>query len=148
METVNFQCGNCGKLMAVSLAALGQQVHCPHCRQIVLAPAPNPAVPSPALAAPSASSSMPGPLIETPAAPPPMSEIESIFAPPDANSDALFPDRERALVEMPPAPFELPPAAEPMQQLGPMETTLTYHPTAHTDPGAVAPPDLDRKSVV
>jgi hypothetical protein len=85
---------------------------------------------------------MPGPLTETPAAPPPMSEIESIFAPPDANSDALFPDRERALVEMPPAPFEPPPAAVPMQQLGPMETTLTYHPTAHTEPGAAAPADL------
>jgi hypothetical protein len=39
MQTVNFQCGHCGKLMAVSVDFLGQQVRCPHCQQVVLAPA-------------------------------------------------------------------------------------------------------------
>jgi hypothetical protein len=39
MQTVNFQCGHCGKLMAVSVEFLGQQVRCPHCQQVVLAPA-------------------------------------------------------------------------------------------------------------
>jgi hypothetical protein len=48
MQTVNFQCGHCGKLMAVGVEFLGQQVRCPHCQQVVLAPAAN--VPAPATA--------------------------------------------------------------------------------------------------
>lgn len=39
MQTVNFQCGGCGKLMGVSAQYLGQQVRCPHCQQVVVAPA-------------------------------------------------------------------------------------------------------------
>ena len=39
MQTVQFQCGHCGKLMGVSHEFLGQQVRCPTCQQIVLAPA-------------------------------------------------------------------------------------------------------------
>ncbi len=39
MQTVNFQCGHCGNLMAVSVEYLGQQVRCPTCQQVVLAPA-------------------------------------------------------------------------------------------------------------
>jgi hypothetical protein len=47
MQTVNFQCGHCGKLMAVGVEFLGQQVRCPHCQQVVLAPATAAAVPEP-----------------------------------------------------------------------------------------------------
>ena len=45
MQTLNFQCGHCGNLMAVGLEYLGQQVRCPHCGGIVIAPreAPIPA---------------------------------------------------------------------------------------------------------
>src|SRR3954468_5525969 len=39
MQTVNFQCGHCGNLMGVSVEFLGQQVRCPHCQQVVVAPA-------------------------------------------------------------------------------------------------------------
>jgi DNA-directed RNA polymerase subunit RPC12/RpoP len=38
MQTLNFQCGHCGNLMAVSLEYLGQQVRCPHCGGVVVAP--------------------------------------------------------------------------------------------------------------
>jgi hypothetical protein len=38
MQTIQFVCGNCGKLMAVATEFAGQQVRCPHCQQIVLAP--------------------------------------------------------------------------------------------------------------
>ena len=38
MQTVNFQCGHCGKLLAVQRQHLGQQVRCPSCQQIVVAP--------------------------------------------------------------------------------------------------------------
>jgi len=48
MQTVNFQCGNCNNLMAVSAEFLGQQVRCPHCQAVVVAPAaPAPAKLSP-----------------------------------------------------------------------------------------------------
>jgi len=38
MATVNFQCGHCGKLMAVEAGHLGHQVRCPHCQGVVLTP--------------------------------------------------------------------------------------------------------------
>jgi hypothetical protein len=45
MQTVNFQCGHCGNLMAVSVENLGQQVRCPTCHQVVIAPAVTAAAP-------------------------------------------------------------------------------------------------------
>src|SRR5947209_7491787 len=39
MQTVNFNCPFCGKLMAVGLNLLGRNVRCPHCKQVVQAPA-------------------------------------------------------------------------------------------------------------
>lgn len=94
MRTVNFQCGHCGKLMGVPDTLLGQQVRCPHCLQVVLAPAPAPGA--------------------APAAPPPAAtqraeDLESIFA---AESDsALFGGPEKPLIEMPPEPPPVVPAA-------------------------------------
>jgi hypothetical protein len=37
MQTGTFQCGHCGKLIAVAGESLGQRVRCPHCLGIVLA---------------------------------------------------------------------------------------------------------------
>ena len=51
MQTVNFQCGHCGKLMAVGRENLGQQVRCPHCQQVVLAPSSEAPAPEPEPAA-------------------------------------------------------------------------------------------------
>src|SRR6516162_7345418 len=39
MQTHNFNCSHCGKLMAVGLNLLGRNVRCPHCKQVVQAPA-------------------------------------------------------------------------------------------------------------
>lgn len=39
MTTVNFTCGHCGRLMAVETQDLGKQVECPHCQQVIQAPA-------------------------------------------------------------------------------------------------------------
>lgn len=47
MQPIHFQCGNCGKLMAVSAEHVGQQVRCPHCQQIVIAPPAVSTVPPP-----------------------------------------------------------------------------------------------------
>jgi hypothetical protein len=57
MQTVNFNCPHCGNLMAVGTNLLGRNVRCPHCKQVVRAPAgageplvqtPAPPVPTPA----------------------------------------------------------------------------------------------------
>jgi phage FluMu protein Com len=39
MQTVNFNCSFCGKLMAVGTNLLGRNVRCPHCKQVLQAPA-------------------------------------------------------------------------------------------------------------
>jgi hypothetical protein len=136
METMNVQCGHCKQLLAVSTAVLGQQVRCPHCKQVILAPAP-----APAAVAPAPVGDVPPPEFLVPI--PPISQMEDIFAPPEANSDALFAGPQRGLVEMPPAPGSSPPLAEPSVLPGQMETTLTYHPPDRTEPSptAVGEPD-------
>jgi DNA-directed RNA polymerase subunit RPC12/RpoP len=95
MEPVQFQCGHCGKLMAVGAEHLGQQVRCPHCQQIVIAPPPS----SP-------------PNVETPPrmvettlhVPAPSGDAEDIFSSTEV-SDDLFGRSEPPRVEMPPEPI-------------------------------------------
>jgi len=41
MQTVTFSCPHCNNLMAVGTELLGQQVRCPTCQQIVIAPTPD-----------------------------------------------------------------------------------------------------------
>jgi hypothetical protein len=159
MDNVTFQCGNCQKLMAVNPSFLGQQVRCPHCQQVVLAPAPaspTPANPVPEPATLATAQQVPLPPADAPAAPPfeelkethigmpGVSELESIFGSPEANSDALFGDGPRGLVEMPldPAPPQAPAeqsAPAPPPVLGLMEPTLTYHPNESGSPDGKGP---------
>src|SRR5579871_549624 len=40
MQTVTFRCPHCNNLMAVGIELLGQQVRCPTCQQVVIAPVP------------------------------------------------------------------------------------------------------------
>jgi hypothetical protein len=99
MQTVNFQCGHCGNLMAVALEYLGQQVRCPHCQQVVIAPATD----QPAPEAP-----QPQPLPE-----PPFSashESEDIFNQNRESDDALFGSAQGPGLEIPVEPIPLPPA--------------------------------------
>jgi hypothetical protein len=89
METVQLQCGNCGKVMAISTEHLGGQVRCPHCQSVVQTPPRQPPAPVPLPAATLA------PQLES-------REGESIFAP-DEPSDDLFGERpQQNHVEMPP----------------------------------------------
>src|SRR5438034_7050741 len=90
METVNFPCAHCGKLMAVSTDHLGSQVQCPHCQGIVQAPA----APAPT-SRPGVSS--PLPQFQTL----PAGERESIFAGEEHPSDDLFGAPAEPLVELP-----------------------------------------------
>jgi hypothetical protein len=129
METVQFQCGSCRKLMAVAKDHLGQQVRCPHCQQVVLAPAPAPD-PQPAPAPTPAVPDLPAPLFT-----PPATDHEDIFSP-QSESDSLFDE---------PAPvrLELPPAAAPPAPNGlgdSVEPVLTPAPVSYWPPHEPAPP--------
>lgn len=103
MQTVNFQCGHCSNLMAVSTEYLGQQVRCPHCQQVVLAPAS--AAPQPA----------PAPEPERPFQS--LEQHEDIFHQPSETEDALFGQEEAPRLEMPApvplSPLDLPSAGSP-----------------------------------
>jgi hypothetical protein len=123
MATVNFQCGHCHNLMAVGEEFLGQQVRCPHCQQVVLAPAPAP--PSPAEL----------PSIEVPSA----DEDDSIFTPPEAANEDLFGEPPAPRVELPPdsavprlalddatLPTEPAPPGAPEPGVAMIEPTATY----------------------
>jgi hypothetical protein len=113
MQTVNFPCSHCGKLMAVSTEHLGQQVRCPNCQQVVLAP-PNPENPPP----PSPFPDLHVPSEEAP---------DSIFALPGQESDdALGGEQDLPKVEFPPEPAPLP--VDP--------PTLTYNNAELSDPSA------------
>ena len=86
MQTVNFPCGHCGKLMAVITEHMGQQVRCPNCQQIVVAP-PKPPAPAPF------------PVLHIPSEEAP----DSIFALPGQDSDdVLGGQKELPQVEFPP----------------------------------------------
>jgi hypothetical protein len=88
METIQIQCGSCGKLMGISSEHLGVQVRCPHCQAVVQAP---PAAPP----APQLGPSADPPEIKAPA------EVESIFAPPEPSEDLFDAAPQRPLIEMP-----------------------------------------------
>lgn len=118
MQTVNFQCGHCGRLMAVSTEFLGQQVRCPHCQQIVMAPTTTASAPT----IPPASSSLGQE--QTSFSLSSRNEQDSIFGPPEA-SDDLFggssgPRLDLFKSEPPPAP--------------------TLDQTVHLNPSAPSPP--------
>jgi hypothetical protein len=99
MQTVNFQCGHCNNLMAVGLEHLGQQLLCPHCQQVVVAPA----------------GALPAPDPTPPSAPDPISRSEDIFAQPGPNDDPLFgPDSDPPPEQpAPPSPVETAPEPQP-----------------------------------
>jgi DNA-directed RNA polymerase subunit RPC12/RpoP len=133
MQTVTFECGQCGNLMAVSTDYLGQQVRCPHCQQVVLAPTPAPAAsPFSTLADPS-----PGPGAESgPQSPDLFRAVthlpeEDIFTPPV--QDALFGPTDAPRLEIPrdaaPAPDpDLAALAPPIrvEPPSPSEPTLSF----------------------
>jgi phage FluMu protein Com len=97
MATVNFQCGHCNNLMAVGSEFLGQQVRCPHCQQVVVAPPP---------AAPTVTILPPAPEIHVKQNPD--DEPESIFGQ-AVDTDDLFGRAPKASLEMPAPNMQLEP---------------------------------------
>jgi hypothetical protein len=107
MDKVQFQCVNCGKRMAVGKEHAGARVLCPHCRQVVQAPAANaaagdtvavPGSPAVAPATPLSPAAEEGPPISVPE----VAERESIFgASEEEHSDALFGESPAPRIELP-----------------------------------------------
>ena len=88
MPTVTFLCEHCHNLMGISQEYLGQQVRCPHCQQVVTAPA---SIPPPEA----------NPLV--PSFPiPNRDEQESIFSSAQESGDDLFGEEPTSQVELPP----------------------------------------------
>jgi hypothetical protein len=99
MDLVQFECGHCQKLMAVSAEHQGQHVRCPHCQQVVVAPPPAAPEPAPAPAAEPSSPAAGGaqPLF----APAPVEDHEDIFSGPEDPED-LFGEPRAPRLELPP----------------------------------------------
>jgi hypothetical protein len=121
MDTANFQCGHCGNLMAVTVDLVGQQVRCPHCQQVVLAPVTSGGQSPPQPPAPEPTFKVSG-----------AEEKESIFTPDEQASDDVFGVVPRRVVEMPAPPPDSVPSA-PVQP-----TVLKQDDSA--PPGAPASP--------
>jgi len=157
MQTVQFSCGRCGKLIGVSSQHLGQQVCCPHCQQVVLAPPPSAtASEAPSPEGPPLLPAPPGSAEATPS--PPASAAEDIFSSVDAGSD-LFGQSIAPRLEMPadfpalsvPSPQRenidvwprdnVSPAASfvPLQNEGDKERDVARHASAQKQTQAKAP---------
>jgi DNA-directed RNA polymerase subunit RPC12/RpoP len=129
MATVSFHCGQCGKAIAVEKDHLGKRVRCPHCQQVIEAPAADTAAPALALE--------PGPELVFSIAPP--VQQESIFeGAEEAAGDALFAGSPQSLVEMPP---ETPPAAPPLEVTAPPGPEVSLQVEAAPDHRPVPPPE-------
>lgn len=140
MQTVNFQCGHCGNLMAVTADLLGSQVRCPHCQQVVHAPA----TADPPPAEPGAAAPVSPPAPEAPLRFAPVEEKESIFAASDSMSEDVFGSAPRPALDMPSPPYspEPPPILAERGDFSPPAPAST-DPSANLAPAALqAPPSF------
>jgi hypothetical protein len=150
METDQFNCERCGKLMAAVVADRGKPVECPHCHETVPAPLP-------------VESAEPEPLVPEFRVPT-RAEQESIFTPQEESADDLFGAAAGPRLEMPdlpvlkveplpgpaeapdtPAPPEVPPAQPPVTSEvappGPLNLTPEPAPGLAAFPAPAAPPE-------
>ncbi len=104
MANLTFSCPQCQKKMAVPGDLAGKQVRCPHCQQVVPAPAPSPTPAAPPAPAPAPAAAPPVPAPEPAFSGAAPGQADSIFEPTDNTSDALFGGPPEVLVEMPPEP--------------------------------------------
>ncbi len=136
MQTVPFPCGHCGKLIAINSQHLGQQVRCPYCQQVVIAPLSADAsigrTPDPSPLPPAPSSDLTERVLPAPVS---ANTAEDIFSPVNADDD-LFGRSEVPRIEMPPE--SLPPALAGGNAVSPPEPPSS---PASTLPWAQGPPD-------
>lgn len=115
METVNFRCGHCNGVLAVSKAHLGQQVRCPHCQQVILAP--------------SSAGDSPAP---PPPAPEPTMQMPPSIAPEEPESIFTARTTEDLFGHLPAPDIELPSGAPP--SFPHAEQTVPEHPAEYQTP--------------
>jgi hypothetical protein len=144
MQTVNFQCGHCRNLMAVGTQYLGQQVRCPHCGQVVVAPPGQAPAPSPfeALSTPEPTPPMQRPLEPSQPSRAPVEHFsdlsqdhdhEDIFSPPV--EDDLFGAGPSPSLEMPPPLPPSAPAPAPFSAPAPTPFSVQSDPMAFVPDG-------------
>jgi len=148
MQTVNFNCPHCGNLMAVGTNLLGRNVRCPHCKQVVRAPAG--AGEAPAVQAPPPTPSPPAPQFNIPGQT--TEHHESIFG--ERHDEDLFgseplkpkmPSTPSPLEEtayVPPAP---PPAPAPAHQYAETQTYVPGPSTSLETPATTQPEEVEER---
>src|SRR5579885_2651636 len=132
MDKVQFPCGHCGQLLAVPANLAGQAVRCPHCQQVVTAPAAAPALAAAPPPAPPEAPPAPDLLQETRFTLPGVAEQDSIFS--QQEEEDLFGATARPRVEFPPEP---PPPEPPPPAVPPADRM-----TPPTVPAAEVPPPV------
>ena len=145
MQTVNFRCGSCNNLMAVGAEYLGQQVRCPTCQNVVIAPAADPGPAPTPVPAPVPSPEPPEPENLFPQ----IAENEDIFSSTTQATDSLFDEPAHSLVELPTSPLVTPELAPPPELVPSpemfLEPTITEAPSPfqdHAQTGSFSP-DLE-----
>lgn len=140
MQTLNFNCSHCGKLMAVGMNLLGRNVRCPHCKQVVQAPATSPQQANPPQASPAT--------IQPPV---PRESHESIFG--EIHDEDVFGTRQPQVkmpVDSQPPPMPLPKRSfeqEATVEMPPESSERvefpSYMPMSRTEPIAEYNPPID-----
>lgn len=93
-ETVPVQCGACNKRFQLRTDQFGREVRCPHCKTVVMIPAPGAAAPAPAPVDPLAA--LGGPPLKRPA-PPAMKDVAAALRASTAAQGAGHPQRPVAV---------------------------------------------------
>jgi hypothetical protein len=138
MQTVNFNCPHCGNLMAVGTNLLGRNVRCPHCKQVVRAPAA--AGEAPAIQGPAATPQMPAFNVPGQTA----EHHESIFG--ERHDEDLF-GSEPLKPRLPPVPPAPSPPRSPLDETayappvpGPQYSETQTYEAQSPQPANAAPP--------
>lgn len=143
MQTVNFNCPHCGNLMAVGHNLLGRNVRCPHCKQVVRAPAAAGEPAAPPQAAPPTPPPPPPAPVPTFNVPDTTEHHESIFG--ERHDEDVFGTEPARPTVPPPAPPPQPPPPPPPSAPAPyMGETVTVSalqpPSSPLVPPAPPPP--------
>jgi DNA-directed RNA polymerase subunit RPC12/RpoP len=146
MQTLTFPCPVCGRRMGVGLDLAGRPVRCPHCRQVVVAPAPTGPSDRPA---PSVADDRPPPSEPDFLAPnflPPRREgAESIFGEPGDEDESVF---ASARPPRPSLPGESGDAAGPDERTEVMSAEVPAAPPSRPAPSVSTEPDIRASAFV
>jgi hypothetical protein len=140
MPNHTFPCPFCGKKMGVGHELLGKKVRCPHCNQILMAPAPSAASPPPVPAPKPPEMPADLPVFNFPK----QEARESIFGEQEDEGDDVFSSSESTKIRIPELPVEYKsPPVKPVSSSPSMTKDATIEPTVEMQSpfsGVAAPP--------